>query len=272
MSSIEPDGSGGEVDSGEEISGGFVVEGGDGAALFEFAEEVLDQMARLVEVAIEIAARAAVFARRDHGRFSSACQHSDAPLIGIEGLVGDQQIGGHLRQQRIGSGQIVGLSGGQEEAQRVAKGIDQCVDFGAQPALAAANRVVVIFFWCAGAVLVRPHNGAVNDRVFVVGIGGQGLEPARPHPLLGPPAEPPVGILPIAASLRQVAPGDSGAVSIQHRLDQSAIISSGGADIANFPRQQVFYSLSLIIAQSISGHGSAYLQPTFDNSHKSRRR
>ena len=56
MSSIEPDCSGSEVDSGEEIAGGFVVAGGDGAELFEFAEEVLDQVARLVEVAVEIAA------------------------------------------------------------------------------------------------------------------------------------------------------------------------------------------------------------------------
>ena len=56
MSSIVPDSSGGEVDRGEEISGGFVVARGDGAERFEFAEEVLDQVARLVEVAVEIAA------------------------------------------------------------------------------------------------------------------------------------------------------------------------------------------------------------------------
>jgi hypothetical protein len=66
--------------------------------------------------------------------------------IGIKGLVGDQQIGGHWRQQSIGPGQIVGLSRGQEEAQRIAEGIDQRVDFCAQPALAAANCLVVIFF------------------------------------------------------------------------------------------------------------------------------
>jgi hypothetical protein len=42
VSSIEPNDSGGEVDGGEEISGGFVVARGDGSALFEFAEEILD--------------------------------------------------------------------------------------------------------------------------------------------------------------------------------------------------------------------------------------
>ena len=53
MSSIEPDNSGCEVDGGEEISGGFVVARGDSSELFEFAEEILDQVARLVELGIE---------------------------------------------------------------------------------------------------------------------------------------------------------------------------------------------------------------------------
>jgi hypothetical protein len=39
--------------------------GGDGAELFEFAEEVLDQVARLAEVAVEIAAGATMCARRE---------------------------------------------------------------------------------------------------------------------------------------------------------------------------------------------------------------
>ena len=48
MSSIEPNDSGGEVDGGEEIARSFVVAGGDGPELFEFAEEVFDQMALLI--------------------------------------------------------------------------------------------------------------------------------------------------------------------------------------------------------------------------------
>ena len=37
------------VDGGEEIAGGFIIAGGDGAKLLELAEEVLDEVARLVE-------------------------------------------------------------------------------------------------------------------------------------------------------------------------------------------------------------------------------
>jgi hypothetical protein len=36
------------VDCGEEISGGFVVASGDGAVLLELAEEIFDEVARLV--------------------------------------------------------------------------------------------------------------------------------------------------------------------------------------------------------------------------------
>ena len=53
MSSIEPNRSGGEVDGGKKVSGGFVVARGNGTELFEFAEEILDQVARLVELGIE---------------------------------------------------------------------------------------------------------------------------------------------------------------------------------------------------------------------------
>ena len=56
MSSIEPDCSGGEVNGGEEISGGLVIAGGDGAELLEFAEEVFDQVARFVEFPVEFGA------------------------------------------------------------------------------------------------------------------------------------------------------------------------------------------------------------------------
>ena len=36
------------MDCGEEVFGGFVITGCDGAELFEFAEEVFDEMVRLV--------------------------------------------------------------------------------------------------------------------------------------------------------------------------------------------------------------------------------
>jgi hypothetical protein len=57
VSSIEPDCSGGEVERGEEISGGLIVARSYGAVLFEFTEEILDQVACLVESLIELTGR-----------------------------------------------------------------------------------------------------------------------------------------------------------------------------------------------------------------------
>jgi hypothetical protein len=48
----------------------------------------------------------------------------------------------------------MGLSRGQQEAQRITERIDQSRDFGAQSALATADRLIIVFFWvrrrCAG--------------------------------------------------------------------------------------------------------------------------
>jgi len=80
-----------------------VVTRGDAAVLFEFTEEILDQVARLVERLIELAGRCSVLPRRDHGGFPGTRQRFENTLIGIIGLVGDQHLGGHLRQQGVGA-------------------------------------------------------------------------------------------------------------------------------------------------------------------------
>jgi hypothetical protein len=134
------------VDGRQEISGGFVVAGGDGTELFEFAEEILDQVTLFVEFAIELARRQAVWSRRDYGGFASRRQEVEYSAIGIEGAICDQQVGGHMRQQRIGPDQVVRLSRRQQQAQRIAERVDQRMDLGAQTAAAAAKRLVLSFF------------------------------------------------------------------------------------------------------------------------------
>src|SRR5260370_41834999 len=92
MSSIEPDDSSREVDCCDEISGGVVVAGGDGAVLLELAEEILDEVACLVGVFVEIALNLAVALGRDHDRLSPCKQRLSHPLVGIEGLVCQQGL------------------------------------------------------------------------------------------------------------------------------------------------------------------------------------
>ena len=143
---FEPDGGRGEVDGGKEISGGFVVARGDCPELLELAEEILDQVTLFVEFAIELARRRAVWSRRDYRKFAGRGQRVEDPAIGIEGAICDQQVGGHMRQQRIGPGQVVRLSRRQQQAQRIAERVDQRMDLGAQTAAAAAKCLVLNFF------------------------------------------------------------------------------------------------------------------------------
>ena len=103
-------------------------------------------MARFGEVGVKRAGCGAVSLERNDGGFAGP-QGLDDPLIGIIGLIGDQQIGFDLRQQGVGAGQVVNLSRGQPEGQRVAERVDQGMGLGAQPALAAAERLILVLFW-----------------------------------------------------------------------------------------------------------------------------
>src|SRR5215510_660059 len=114
------------------------------------------------------------------------------------------------------------------------------------------------FFESAGAVLMSPHDGAVDHRVCVIAIGCQVLKDALPYAGFGPAAEPPVRILPVAEALRQVAPWDSRTVPVQHRLDKATIVTGGGTDVAPFAGKQVLDPFPLVVAKSIAGHASAF--------------
>jgi hypothetical protein len=111
-------------------------------------------------------------------------------------------------------------------------------------------------------------DSAVDHCVFIVGIAREMLEDPPPHPFLGPPAVAPMGVLPIAESLWHVAPGDAGAIAIEHGFDEAPVVLCGNTRIAKFAGQQVPYPFPLVVAQSISGHRSACPQPTFHQSHK----
>ena len=119
------------MNCGEEISGGFVVARGDGAILLELAEEILDEVARLVGVPVEIALDLAVALGRDHDRLSPCQQGLNHPFIGIEGFVCQQGRGRHVWQQRVGAFQVMGLARRQNEVQRIAQCVDKRMNLGA---------------------------------------------------------------------------------------------------------------------------------------------
>ena len=70
LSSVEEDDSGGELNSGEKISGEFVVACGDGAKVLEFVEEALDKVAFAIECEVAIPRRFAVGFWGNHRGYS----------------------------------------------------------------------------------------------------------------------------------------------------------------------------------------------------------
>lgn len=135
------------MDAGEEVSGRLVVAGRNRAVLLELAIEVFHEMTCLVQFLVIRALNLSIALGRNDVLFSCRKQRIDDALVGIESLVGQQGVGLHLGQKHIGALQIVGLPCGQEEGQRISKGVDNSMDFGAQSAFAAPDRLVFAVFF-----------------------------------------------------------------------------------------------------------------------------
>src|SRR3954447_21364205 len=124
------------------MDGALVVAGRDGPVLLQFGEEVLDQVAGLVEVLAVRARLLAVRLGRDHGRLAGPRERPEHAFLGVERLVGDQHGSGEVGQQSIGTFEVVRLPRREGEAGRVAERVDQGVDLRAQAAFAAPDRLV----------------------------------------------------------------------------------------------------------------------------------
>jgi hypothetical protein len=135
------------MDAGEKVSGGLVVAGGNGAVLFELTIEILHEVARLVHLFVVGSLNLSIALGWDHGLFSCRKQRLDDAQIGIESFVCQQDISLHLRQKGVGTFQIMGLPCSQEEGQRIAECIDHGMDFRAQSAFAAPDRLVFAVFF-----------------------------------------------------------------------------------------------------------------------------
>ena len=127
-------------------------------------------------------------------------------------------------------------------------------------------------FLRAGAMLMGAHDGAVDHRVFVVGICGEMLEYPLPHTSFGPTAEPQMDLGPITEPRRQIAPWHPSAIAIQHRLDEQSIVCCGHPNRTFTPWQQVLDPFPLVVAHSEPPHRSAPRKLTAYESKKPPRR
>ena len=125
---------------------------GDGAVLLELGKEVLDEMTRLVQVAVVRARVLAAGLGWDHGHRAGLRQGFDHPLLGVERLVGDQRVGFKPRQQGVRALQVVRLARREREPGRVAERVDKGVDLRAQATPAAPDGLLA----ATAAFLIAP--------------------------------------------------------------------------------------------------------------------
>ncbi len=159
----------------------------------------------------------------------------------------------------------VRLSCRQQKRQRIAECVDQGVDLGAQIAPATSDRLILVFFQRAGAVLMRPNDRAVDHRVFVIGIGGQMLEDLLPDAGLASAAERLGDWKNTHRRFRQITPRNSGAVAIDHQLDEATVVFGSYADMALPARKQVLDPFRAVHTASLV---SRLPRTTFHGSYK----
>src|SRR5690606_22719373 len=80
-----------------------------------------------------------------------------------------------------------------------------------------------------GGVLVGPDDGGVDHRVLVVWVNDQLVEDDLPDTGVGPAQVAAVDVLPAAEAGGQIAPGNAGAVAVQDRVDEQAVVASGAS-------------------------------------------
>jgi hypothetical protein len=88
---------------------GFVATHGDAFELFEFAEEVLDEVSPLVDFQIDVARLASPRVLRDDDLRPAFVEFGDNP-VGVESLVGDEPAKLHVSDQRRDADRVEALS------------------------------------------------------------------------------------------------------------------------------------------------------------------
>ena len=110
--------------------------------MFDLVDETFDEVAFLVELGIVRDGLGAGAVRGDRGVDVVRAQVRSEG-IGVEGLVGDQDLGGQAADERFGLGDVVRLAGGETNAQRIAERIDGDVQLGAQPPARAPDGLIL---------------------------------------------------------------------------------------------------------------------------------
>ena len=151
MSSFEPSQGANELQSCEKIARGLFVARGDATEVFDELEESFDQIALAVKREIAIAFVLAIRLWRDD-RLDRARPEAGNEDVGVVALVGEDGFRLDLCGQRFSLGDVVNLTCGQSERERVSQRIDDHMDLCGQTAARTTYSLVDAFFLRAPAL------------------------------------------------------------------------------------------------------------------------
>ncbi len=125
------------MDDGTEAGVGFVGAHGDAFELLEFAEEVLDEMAPLVDFGVDCLGLRPALVLGDDDLGTALVEISDDG-VAVEGLVGDEGLEAQAVDERRHAHRIEAVAWQQHEANQIAERVGQGKDLGGHAALRAA--------------------------------------------------------------------------------------------------------------------------------------
>ena len=124
-----------------EIARGFLVAGGDTSEMLDRLEESFDQIALPVKRVIAIASVLAIRLWRDD-RLDRARLEAGNVGVGVVALVAQNGFRLYLCRERFGLGDVMDLTAGQTERERISEGVDDHMDFRGQATARTANGLV----------------------------------------------------------------------------------------------------------------------------------
>ena len=135
------DDGGGEVDHGLEAAVCLVASHCYAFEFFQFAEEILDQVAPFVNVLVDVERLGAPGMLRDYDLGLAFVHVFDDP-VGIKGLVGDQTTEFDVFDQGRDADGVKAMAGEQDEPHQIPKCVGQRKDFGGPAALRLADGLI----------------------------------------------------------------------------------------------------------------------------------
>ena len=92
------------------------------------------------------------------------------------------------------------------------------------------------------------HDGGVDHHVLTIVVARQQLENALENSALRPSAKALMDDLPIPKTLRQIAPGNAGAIAVQNGFDKQPIVRRRASHMAFAAGQKILDPVPLVVA------------------------